>query len=405
MREKRQVIFDLLSEIHDICQENDIEYFLDGKLAAAAVYYDELPAGTRNGRILMRAPELKKFIEAFNKDPKKDRSIEYMGNSPFFSGFYLNYCDETTTHYNRRKLATEEHLGMEITINVIRPRRSNQKMLMALEQAWTNLAYGSNCSGAKLEPWFRKKLEKKIAKKGRQAAAEELFEHLIKKHSASEGNGYWVRRNPGVTRGFSKEYFAERCQETLSGKEFWVPLELENNYNRAKFRKASEVESPNTQHDFYDTDMPYAELHLDDFRESMRDIVRRLRNQSKYERAIKKEKLSTVDTLFRSYWRYVYGLKFEGRIEEIVEMHENGRYDELDELMLPYIGVLMKYRNIYLCPEINRILEERYSVNLEKVFNEVPEKYRKGIVVYDYKGNKLRTIMGDTDGRSTKFTV
>ena len=141
--DNKKIILDMLDEIHTICRNKKIQYFVADGLALSVFNngkMDNKPWYT--GTILMTAEGIKQFISAFNEKKIKNRSIEWMGNNKNFPGPFLRYVNTKTLYCTPERLAIENDLGMCITIELLRySKGKKRKYYEPLEKAWRDLSF------------------------------------------------------------------------------------------------------------------------------------------------------------------------------------------------------------------------------------------------------------------------
>ena len=158
MNKSVNIIMELLSEIHFICKQNNIQYFVAGEIALCIYKGKGFPQDLDTAKVIMTSNNLKKFIKMYNGNKKENRAIEWMGNNENFSRVCLRYINTGTTYYTPYRVSVEKHLGMFVTIDVLRPYNKKEKVFRALESAWYNYTFDFPSKGMKLEPKLRKLL-------------------------------------------------------------------------------------------------------------------------------------------------------------------------------------------------------------------------------------------------------
>lgn len=169
----------LLAELDEICDRENIPYFLGGSLAAAALgklENTEIPSYY----IIMHPADRQNLIDAVNKHLKKGRALESLENSRNYPDFSIRYCDTTTIDFDLRSKGFYYYNGINITIYFVRPiaktnlTRTLKRMLYTTVEA---LAYPSpfnylpkrkiiaGCLGRVVAFFLTKKNIKKIALK------------------------------------------------------------------------------------------------------------------------------------------------------------------------------------------------------------------------------------------------
>ena len=115
---------------------------------------------------------------------------------------------------------------------------------------------------------------------------------------------------------------------------------------------------------------------------------------SSYKR--KKEKM--MDSLFRLYYKYYFGVKLMDNIDKLERMCSEGESEKLKDIFLPYIEAMEEYGGIYIDERINSLVESLYSVKMGELFKNVPDSEKTGLPLYNYRGEYLRSIGGPDNG-------
>ena len=286
---------ELIEEINGICRDNGISCYPDP---------DEF------GKVCMTATDLCRFMHVFEEEKKSGklpgrRFLEHMGNSPDFPGLYANYVDEDTTCYDRKRLACEQHLGIFVQINIIRPEGRLAGMNRTLEQEWTRMCFGLDMGKGRLCPRARKKITHLVDSKGKGAAAAQLFESLLGKYGKGpkdKSAGCWIKKGNAVgVKRYTKDPFKGETPE---------PSEPANGMDF-----------------FADADMPYSELHLEDFREEISSMNSRFMRVESRTAGLKKEREKHFDMLRSAHRKYHAAMKDGVSPAEPIDIYDyNGNF-------------------------------------------------------------------------------
>lgn len=135
----------LLREIKDVCEAEQIRYFVSGELALCENRNKEIKDEFNNGTVAVFAGDIKRLAAVLKK--RKDRKVEDLSNNSKFPGFYVRYMDTSTTLINfSEKAFTYETNSMGINIEIICGSSHDTirgKVLSVLKKAWCqeNTAY------------------------------------------------------------------------------------------------------------------------------------------------------------------------------------------------------------------------------------------------------------------------
>lgn len=404
MKNNALIIKRLIEEIHQLCVQNKIEYFLTGDLALLACRnMDISDTEIDSGTILMTAENFKKFIICGEENLKENRVIEWMGNNGAFPGLFARYVDISTTYYTHERLIYEKHLGMFVTVQLMRPKGKFDICCQSWEKSYENIAKGLNPTGKKLEPIFRKRLAKKIRKNGWETAAKEIACKLIKKYSRHAGcREYWTKDTNNQIMYFSSSFFSRGVLTKVGDIELYVSYENEKLvkriYGKRQYKERYIEAAGNSMEIFCDSEIPYTDLHLDSYKHTIKDIFTYEDKIKKRIRPYKRKKEKMMDSLFRLYYKYYFGVKLMDNIDKLERMYSKGESEKLKDIFLPYIEAMEEYGGIYIDERINSLVESLYSVKMGELFKNVPDSEKTGLPLYNYRGEYLRTIGGPDNG-------
>ena len=136
--------FELLKEVRFICEMNEIEYFLGGKILYFAMFPgQEIPEDFQDMEVLMDGKNAKKFIKACEKLPE-NRILEHPLRNKKFRNLDIYYINKESTCIDFKALDRREFLGISIPIRIIQPiqKGSRLKLTNKIEKLWrTNYSY------------------------------------------------------------------------------------------------------------------------------------------------------------------------------------------------------------------------------------------------------------------------
>ena len=284
MKSKQDVLKKLMTEIHQICIKNEIEYFVPNEYAPA-INKDFYNRGSRidPGYILMTASNLDKFVKTCNSQINENRVIEWLGNNDSFPGLFVRYIDIGTTYYTHRRFIYEKFLGIYITIHLLRPQKKKSIYFRTLEHAYINIIQGKKARGKKLEPILRKYLLKRIETKGQSVVTRGILHRLlIQYNNTKKCKKFWI-----ITEDLSVKYF--ELDELLSG-------ELEFKKNVYQFS--------NNMDFFCDSEISYKDLGLEQYQASIKEILTK-EEQIKYRiHSYQIRKKNLIDQILKLYDKY-----------------------------------------------------------------------------------------------------
>ena len=120
MNKKQKVILSLLQEIDEICQQNQIEYYLSPRLTLCAVEGKPFPQNPMFGIVLMKVADMERFRKAVDEDPRERRALESLKSHKWFSGLYLRYTNTDTLCLNMDNTRDYAFPGIGVSIFPLR---------------------------------------------------------------------------------------------------------------------------------------------------------------------------------------------------------------------------------------------------------------------------------------------
>ena len=401
MSESVKVVYNLLTDIDEICRKNNIEYFLANRLALIA-YRGDKGDDYNMGRIVMTAENFKRFIKACKYNMGNDRIIEWMGNSENFPGIFLRYVDVNSTYYTTKRLRVEKELGMFVTIDVLRPAGKREKYYRTIENAWRNFSFGMPAGGKKWEGHIIKGLKIACSLFGKKKVSKLLFIFLLNRYkSKNMRTKCYIQADikTSLRYYYPIELFKKSKSVRLYDKYFMVPSNLKR-YVRGLYGQPGRIEasvvSENTIDYFCDPNFSYKELDLSVYRDEIKTIKTGLGLEARRATGVIKARNKCFDLMYRSYYRYYYGLVVFKDIDYMELLYQNGRFAELDEILLPYYRLALKYSkkglSLFIGERVNRLLEKRYKANLNRLFYGTPSDFKNGVKIYDSDGEFLKSV-------------
>ena len=431
------VVLTLMSEIHEICMENNIRYFLADDLFLLAYEQaaeeeeesedteeekdeeniDEAPViqafsddrqeteeilrdeiNLRSGMIYMHPDDFLVFSEAVSRKNSQNRALEWMGTNPEFPALYARYVDTSTVYYTALRLCTEKQLGMFITINIIRPKGPETSKDKLRERVWRDWSMGLQPIRKKIKYSFAL-LDAKASVQGREKVArryaEKLLRHYADLREKNRSNGdVWILKDTKIRPYiYPASMFSEETEIDLKGHTYYTVKDQETYSYSAKRRSVSISDNVAT---FCDTEIPFAELNLEDFREQATSLIRFRQDfvQNPKVRSQRRKWKGLLKVLLRSYYRYYYGTLLLDHIDEYEEKLRQGKNAELKEELDPYKAAILAYGGVYLSDRMTKVMIELYGDTIARKLEDRPDSFEEGIKIYDYNGNYQRTIGG-----------
>lgn len=122
--QKRRML--LLSEVCELCEHNNIEYFLFGKTLWQAARNGNYEDTYGDLSIAMTTDNCINFIKVFEKQKLKNRYIDSMFTNEYFYRFCLHYCDDSTLDFSVPLFDANKKYGLYINIEILRNPSKNK---------------------------------------------------------------------------------------------------------------------------------------------------------------------------------------------------------------------------------------------------------------------------------------
>ena len=140
-----EVNFDILSEIHRICKENNLCYFLDSGTLLGAVRHQDFIPWDDDLDIAVRREDFPRFVEVMRRE--LDDRFEFVMPDSLNGNFY-DFIPRVQLKHSQRRNPTEEDLYYDNKQNklcsdvFILDKVPSSKMAQKMQVLWTKALYG-----------------------------------------------------------------------------------------------------------------------------------------------------------------------------------------------------------------------------------------------------------------------
>lgn len=348
MKKEQQRLLELLKEIHQLCVDNKIEYFLSPRTAFYASLYDELPENVNDNEVVMTIPNVRKFLEAFRKKKPQGRVLESMENSGHYPGLSFRYVDTGTYYVNIFQGDNYECPGLAICIRPLRGRVNSKEMRIvssALEMGWLQNCYTYNIKSK--GKWVAYGVAVKCMMMiGRKNLSNKLFNMLMKAYDNPKTQRYLIRRWD-KDMFLDKELFRKKGTLSIQGFHFPVPADLESymaklpkNWTSKTVERAGQAWLDNV----YAVNVGYGEAERIMPREKA--FFRRRRRHYKRMNIVRKARkyyLRAWDIANQSGEKFHLQEYYKPRMERIQNLSDAGDYCGLARELQPYDEAMQRY--------------------------------------------------------------
>lgn len=202
MNKKQQVILSLLKEIDEICRKHQIEYFLSPRLTLCAVQEQPFPQNPLFGVVLMKVPEMERFRQVMEENPREKRALESMKNHKWFPGFYLRYENTDTVCMNLDTAREYAYPGLGINIYPLRTTIASkmERRKTTIEETGWNELCNIYSKPADMKTRFSKFLIRiRCAVGGQQAQVARMYDNFCRNQQQPDAKKYILKRKKQTT--------------------------------------------------------------------------------------------------------------------------------------------------------------------------------------------------------------
>lgn len=376
----------LLREIKDVCEAEQIRYFVSGELALCENRNKEIKDEFNNGTVAVFAGDIKRLAAVLKK--RKDRKVEDLSNNSKFPGFYVRYMDTSTTLINfSEKAFTYETNSMGINIEIICGSSHDTirgKVLSVLKKAWCqeNTAYYiKHRDTRKRTVQYAAGLILKIAK--HTQLMKKLFDAWIREGS-TESKSYELAVPGGSIIKYSADMFENTAQTSYIGAEF-VTVENLREFTRTYFNGRTKMRP--VTFDICDLQVPWEQFSKS-IRQNGIPLTKYQIQEQKFlswrsdnyfpMRSIRRKNYSYM---FCSEDRMLMYKEFDGdKKQQVMSLYKREDYDKLRVYLEEYIETINKYarHKIGFCSD-HEIFEAALCVMLHDALeaSKTADEFRK----------------------------
>ena len=406
LTDKQYVQMELLSEIDQICNDNNLQYFLGTEIAYEAIKYNGLANYYDTITVYMPAADIYRFIDAVKKLNRKDRYVESLLNNPDFPYVSVNYGSSDTLDLNMNRFGYFSHFGIYIDIQILRPEQDDSKAASSAsdaENGWERthmLKDESEITSQREQMESSRRMQRLL---GKNFAAKITFKRCVKK---SRSSSYYIKKRWSAKETvYPKSFFDDYKMIDFEGRKFRIPSDT-SLYLAKNKGSISDDSRPQNERDPFgklvDAEIPYKEFFAEARAEGI-DFDDLWEMRKKVYRVTRPEKLATTerkkawDYIFLCCDRYAMWDKYENRKQFLADLYDRKEFDALGEELDEYINLAIssfREKKLGLCFDkdifdyMAAVLVQRGDGKLaEKIRKSVPENHWDDIHIIDYKGN------------------
>lgn len=368
MKNRMDVLRDLLFELDGICRANDLKYTLVGDAAQSIYENREFPAAYDYISVAMTEGDAERLIEIVNSK-NTNRSVEYFLNNPLAKSIQYRFCNNDTTLINVKEIGSHVNFGFYIKIMPIKDMTTSGfkgKLLRLFKAAWKGSAKTlSSCNGKRIIPVII--LKGAVNLIGRRRAAKWLYKYNSKLRRIDK----WEDIAACGKVGIGKKIFNS---ETV-----WIPETINVGNNKVFIAEAvvgSNIDR-NYSHatvvmnDIENAEIPFSEiingsdfnilLNTKKIRDDYLSTVTRANKAAKYIGHAWRIYLMTRDVV---YLKELYDDELISHIKRTIDDRD---YEQYRENMRPYLAARKKWKRL----KVPFLKSER----LEKIIDRAKESF------------------------------
>lgn len=405
MTDIQHVLLDLLVDLDQICKQEHIEYYLCEETLLSSATRESFFHDCCQASVAMTPDNAKRFIAAAKKQKNPSRIVDSMCDNTHYPSFNIHYGNPDTLmmHLPYERESAVPCIGVTIHILRFKPRhfRTFHKYT---EEFWaiTNKPLRS----------FNHPLKKAVGGVCRVLKAvlggKYFGRWLFRRWSAMympEKNA----KNFAVGKGkyhYQRALLDNRSTVVLEGHDFYTFGDV-NNYLTERFGESFATSVPKyvkpSQTLLVSASVSY-QKYLEAVKAQGLDLEKMQQTYEKYNTL--QGKVSKYNKIISRYYaivdrtdkRYAMYEMYMPRKDEILEMHRQERFEELNDILKPYRSALYECykKKLGLCFDkeifeitmdlLKREGKEKYALTLKEM---VPEQHWAPIVITNYKGEPV----------------
>lgn len=379
MEKWESVYFNILSRLQDVCAREGIGLWLADAAALSAFREGRLTFTDVN--VYARAGDAVRLEKALRTMSDEAFGVESMVTNSAYPRYEIRAYDPLTTDCDTADFFRIDNNCMHVTVQLLRP--------------------AGKTSGRAKE--YIGRIEKKLLR------SDKLFVRM----SGARANQCSSLKAAGHV--FPGSLFSETKTVNLYGKTFCIPADHDAFFT-AQFGHGWEYaeirESTTDDTRFINTEISWEEwkkhIAAEDIKEYEK-LYKDYRRESAEFRKTHKEIERCYRVSDQAADKIFYYRELNGRRDHLKALLEEGRYEELEEELRPYLLALKKQLDegldLYIDDELTGIvtafLEAKGKESfLEDITKTIPQN-RKPVFLTDYKGDLLETVPERTDPRDS----
>lgn len=404
MNDIQQKLFELLTDIDEICKREGIPYYLCAETALSASVTGKFFNSCAQASVAMTPENAMRFVAAVEKENRADRAMDSMLTNKHYPDFTLRYGDPSTLMLQlpASKALTRPFIAVTIHLIKYQPKRLNI-VYRCTGLFWTACSKSTASIGK-----FSTRAAIGACHAIRNIFGGKLFSRTLFK--------LWVsllQTRKGAKRiaictdpfHFSSKLVSTAGTVALEGREFSTFGDLQGYLTTAygpdyatavpsfAVPSASLLISTNVSYDRY-MERLNQQLDVAEMRRQQKSYDLQQRKVSVYNKKIDRY-YAVVDRTDKRFAMYEMYMPMK---EQLLQLDKEGRYDELNELLKPYRSALRHCykKKLGLCFDkdifeitMKILVREGSGAYAKRLRALVPEAHWQPMVITNYKGEPV----------------
>ncbi len=362
----------LVSEIDEVCDQNDIPYSLEGRTAGCAVEYGKFTTKCYQFRIMVLAKDIPLLRKKLLQKNRTCRAVEDMVTNPNLAFNQIRYVDTGTTIIDKREPVKYKYYGVAVTVIPLFTRPIS-KETQILETGINYLNGGKVASFYNIDS-IQNERDRKVLERtkrcirmtqhavkvfGRQKVANRIFRSILNEKDRKVEDQLTFRLEDTDEKFWiSASMFENRIRVPFEGMNLPVPEDHEEYFellykkSHGKKWKAFSREPLLSEtsihvicdpyHSYEENRKTYAEngIDIDDLFGKEQELKMFLANEhAEWE-------MKSKQTLFngkRSFDRINLFVEYSGQMESLREAASQNDVERIKEIMNKYFSCVRKY--------------------------------------------------------------
>lgn len=394
---RHEICLELLKEVDEICNKGNIRYYLIGDMALAA-YRDN--DSITNPSVAIHAKDVKKFIKIVNENLKEGRGFEHPFVNADLPAFYLRYCNLNTLDCTRGEYNKYIYNCLHVNIRIISGmvKGGTKNKIKNKLAAFYRTSNKISTSGKSVKYKVLHKAFRTVRNiLGFRRTAKWAFNAFLDVSSDKSENVKIEKKT------FDRALFKEPSEVYIDDFRFNLPTDVEGylesvyknwTENKIKDDESSAVRVISTTESWESFENRLKECNFEQYYAELKKYKRENIKFSIYNRKVN----GYYALLQRTNDRFLLYTQFMPLKDTIIKLYDQNNYDELREVLRPFINALEKNykKNLGLCfdKEIFDITMKLYqadgkSKKAEALRKLVPNEHWAPIRVKNYKGEYI----------------